>query len=127
MQLQLMENRLYTMDDRGRVIKSYECRRDFVPGYNDQWQPRAALPKGNYYCSAEIGDFGVPYGPFYIRTGDHRSRDIHGGGSGLTNPYADRQGWVPTLGCARMQNVDGIEVANWIIDNGNNMLLEVVD
>lgn len=51
----------------------------------------------------------------------------HGGGSGLANPYAPYQGWVPTLGCLRMQNADGIEVSNWIIANGNNILLEVVD
>ena len=42
----------------------------------------------------------------YIDTGDPRGRDIHGGGSGLTDPYAPRQGWVPTPGCTRGQNED---------------------
>ena len=49
------------------------------------------------------------------------------GGSGLHDPFAPYQGWVPTYGCLRMQNADGEEVSRWIIDNGNNMLLEVVD
>lgn len=129
MQLQFIRSkqRLYTMDDRGLVINSYECRSALVPGYNDQGQPRESLPNGNYWCRAEIGNFGVPYGTFYITTGDYRARDIHGGGSGLTDPYAPYQGWVPTLGCLRMQNADGNEVSLWMMANGNNMLLEVVD
>jgi core protein len=115
------------MNDYGQVIKPYECRSDFVPGYNDQDQPRESLPNGNYWCKAELGYFGDPYGTFYITTGDCRARDIHGGGSGLPDPYAPHQGWVPTLGCLRMQNADGEEVALWMMANGNNMLLEVVD
>nr|DAE03276.1 MAG TPA: putative carnitine operon oxidoreductase caia, putative carnitine operon oxidoreductase [Siphoviridae sp. ctwzt2]DAP75847.1 MAG TPA: putative carnitine operon oxidoreductase [Caudoviricetes sp.] len=129
MQLQFIRSkqRLYTMNDYGQVIKPYECRSDFVPGYNDQDQPRESLPNGNYWCKAELGYFGDPYGTFYITTGDCRARDIHGGGSGLPDPYAPHQGWVPTLGCLRMQNADGEEVALWMMANGNNMLLEVVD
>lgn len=129
MQLQFIrsQQRLYTMDDRGLVINNYDCRSAFVPGYNESGQPRESLPNGKYWCKAEIGDFGAPYGTFYITTHDCRARDIHGGSSGLANPYAPYQGWVPTLGCLRMQNADGIEVSNWIIANGNNILLEVVD
>ena len=70
---------------------------------------------------------GAAYGTFYIHTGDSRYRDIHGGGSGLADPFAPYQGWVPTYGCLRMQNADGEEVSRWILDNGNSMLLEVVD
>ncbi|HEX7028793.1 MAG TPA: RHS repeat-associated core domain-containing protein, partial [Gammaproteobacteria bacterium] len=48
------------------------------------------------------------YGPdgAYIDTGDPRGRDIHGGGSCLDDPYADKQGWCKTLGCTRGQNED---------------------
>jgi RHS repeat-associated protein len=42
----------------------------------------------------------------YINTGDPRGRAIHGGGSGLSDPFAPRQGWVPTFGCTRGQNED---------------------
>lgn len=31
---------------------------------------------------------------------------VHGGGSVLGNPLADRQGWAPTHGCVRLQNED---------------------
>jgi hypothetical protein len=48
------------------------------------------------------------YGPpgAYINTGDPRGRDIHGGGSSLPDPFAPRQGWLPTYGCTRGQNED---------------------
>jgi len=41
-------------------------------------------------------------------------RDIHGGGTGLTDPYAPRQGWVPTYGCTRGQNEDVQRLGNAI-------------
>lgn len=78
MQLQFIrsQQRLYTMDDRGLVINNYDCRSAFVPGYNESGQPRESLPNGKYWCKAEIGDFGAPYGTFYITTHDYRARDI---------------------------------------------------
>ena len=78
MQLQFIRSkqRLYTMNDYGQVIKPYECHSDFVPGYNDQDQLRESLPNGNYWCKAELGYFGDPYGTFYIKTHDCRARDI---------------------------------------------------
>ena len=42
----------------------------------------------------------------YIETWHPNGKDIHGGGSGLPDPYAPRQGWIPTQGCIRMQNED---------------------
>lgn len=135
MQLQYMRSkqRLYLMDNNGNVITDYECRSDFVDGYNSVGQPRETLPNGDYFVNADYpgddlaAEQGAAYGTFYIHTGDYRYRDIHGGGSGLHDPFAPYQGWVPTYGCLRMQNADGEEVSRWIIDNGNNMLLEVVD
>lgn len=135
MQLQYIRSkqRLYTMDDLGQVIKDYECRSAIVPGYNGAGQERECLPNGNYTVSADYpgmdlaAEQGAAYGTFYIHTGDSRYRDIHGGGSGLADPFAPYQGWVPTYGCLRMQNADGEEVSRWILDNGNSMLLEVVD
>lgn len=57
----------------------------------------------------------VPFGPFFIPILDyanhHAMRDfnregigIHGGGTGLTNPFSDYQGWQVTHGCIRLQN-----------------------
>ena len=50
----------------------------------------------------------ISYGPNdIIETDDTaRGRWIHGGGKGLDNPLADRQGWMPTHGCTRLQNQD---------------------
>ena len=106
----------------------FECRDDFVPGQNDEGQERESLPNGNYIVSAEDPGStanGPAYGTFYIETGDPRERDIHGGGSGLADSFAPRQGWVPTYGCLRMQNADGEALSRLIIDAGNAVPLEV--
>lgn len=106
---------IYACDEEGTIVKSWECRDDFVPGYNEEGQPRESLPDGVYPdIQADIEDLEEAYGSFYITTGDYRGRDIHGGGSGLPDPYAARQGWVPTWGCLRMQNEDGIELCGLI-------------
>ena len=106
----------------------FECRDDFVPGENENGQPHESLPNGDYIVSAEEPggtSNGPAYGTFYIMTGDPRGRDIHGGGSGLEDPFAPRQGWVPTYGCLRMQNEDGEALSRLIIDAGNAVPLEV--
>ena len=122
---------IVVMGDDKTVAALYECHDDFIAGENDEGQPRASLPDGNYTVSAEepgqsAADANGPaYGTFYIKTGDPRGRDIHGGGSGLSAPFAPRQGWVPTHGCLRMQNIDGEELSRQIIDAGNAIELEV--
>jgi len=131
---------VYTRNDQTIVFKNddgiyraFECRDDFVPGENEEGQPHESLPNGDYFVEAEeygrrAGNANGPaYGTFYIKTGDPRGRDIHGGGSGLTNPFAPRQGWVPTYGCLRMQNEEGKKLSQLIIDSGNAVLLEVRD
>jgi hypothetical protein len=40
------------------------------------------------------------------RTTDNRSRWIHGGGGRLPDALLPHQGWRPTLGCTRAQNID---------------------
>ena len=114
-------------DDQGNIV-AFECRDDFFPGYNSEWQPRASLPVGEYIANAEEppAEYSDEYGTFYITTGDYRGRDIHGGGSGLDNPKAPRQGWYPTLGCLRMQNEDGEELSRLMIADGNNIPLTVM-
>ena len=122
---------IVVVGDDETVAALYDCHDDFVAGKNDEEQPRASLPDGKYIVSAEepgqsAADANGPaYGTFYIKTADPRGRDIHGGGSGLPNPFAPRQGWVPTYGCLRMQNVDGEELSRRIIDAGNAVELEV--
>lgn len=105
----------------------FECHSDFEDGYNEAGEPRESLPDGDYICSAEEPgvEQGASYGTFYIRTGDPRGRDIHGGGSSLPEPYAPRQGWLCTYGCLRMQNEDGEELSRLIIAAGNAVSLTV--
>ena len=118
------------MDDSFNVIGDWECRDDFVEGYNSSGDPRGSLPNGTYtgvWGEITNGKYGPSYGTFYITSNDPRARDIHGGGSGCADPYAKRQGWVPTFGCLRMQNEDGEQLVQMMIDRGNNATLTVVE
>lgn len=55
------------------------------------------------------------YGPNDIlRTDDPRGRWLHGGGTGLKDPLAPRQGWKPTMGCTRMENEDIQELVDFV-------------
>lgn len=56
---------------------------------------------------------GVAYGTTKILSTDIRSRWIHGGGSRFKNKaYDEKQGWAPTMGCTRMQNIDVEKLAS---------------
>lgn len=128
-QFQRDNQTIYAMDENYKRIGQWECRSDFFPGVNSQGVPRATLPNGTYsHVSAEITtQYGPAYGCFYVTTGDPRGRDIHGGGSGLPDPFAMYQGWEGTYGCLRMQNADGMELSQMIINAGNDVVLTVVD
>lgn len=129
-QFQRSKQKMFAMNEKYEVIGEWDCHDDFIPGYNAEGDPRGSLPDGTYYhVSAEItnGAYGPAYGNFYISSGDPRGRDIHGGGSDLDDPYADYQGWEPTYGCLRMQNADGVELAEMIIEAGNDAILTVVE
>ena len=55
---------------------------------------------------------------------------IHGGGTGLENPFAPRQGWIPTEGCIRLQNEDVAHLAQLVtqaIASNGHATLDVVD
>jgi len=119
--------RIYWVDDSGSIVNSWECRDAFVPGVNEYGQSRESLPNGDYIANASTPgvDYGKAYGNFYIDTGDCRGRDIHGGGSGLKDPYLSQQGWRPTYGCLRMQNGDGQALSELMIEHGNNIPLHV--
>jgi hypothetical protein len=71
---------------------------DSLPGAADSYSGLVTL--------CQSGQLGDAYGTAKMRTTDPRSRWIHGGGTGTADPYAPRQGWVPTHGCTRGQNVD---------------------
>ncbi|EMI5621421.1 lytic transglycosylase, partial [Acinetobacter baumannii] len=56
------------------------------------------------------------YGTTKIMTTDSRARWVHGGGSGLSDPYAEKQGWRVTMGCTRAQNIDVENLAKKITE-----------
>ena len=68
-------------------------------------KPGAAGPYNGVftYCQYPNTD---DFGTAKWRTTDSRQRWVHGGGTGLSQPLAPRQGWRPTLGCTRAQNED---------------------
>lgn len=74
----------------------------------------------------------VPYGWVFIPTAGGHGNDgdvravqggigQHGGGTGLPDPFAPRQGWQITEGCNRLQNEDVWQLAeavDYILDRG---------
>ena len=54
-QFQRSKQRIFAMDENYNVIGDWECRDDFVPGYNEAGDPRGSLPDGVYTnVSAEV-------------------------------------------------------------------------
>lgn len=69
-------------------------------------KPGAADPYSGLVAYCERGRLARAYGTAKMRTTDSRFRWIHGGGSGLSDPWDPQQGWKPTEGCTRAQNED---------------------
>jgi RHS repeat-associated protein len=62
---------------------------------------------GSFFFPMEyIAGENVQFMERYGGNRDNAGIGIHGGGSGLVHPQVDRQGWVNTLGCIRLQNED---------------------
>jgi len=77
-----------------------DVTRDSLPGAGDPF----TAPNVTVRDDIRDPSFGSPGARIDIE--DPRGRHIHGGGAGLPDPYAPRQGWVPTRGCTRGQNED---------------------
>ncbi len=90
------------LDSNGRSIMEMESRNQVTSTAKDG---AAGAYTGKFtYC--EYPKSSKAFGTAKWRTTDDRGRWIHGGGSGLSEPLAARQGWNPTLGCTRAQNED---------------------
>ena len=98
------------------TVTQIETRNDVVksalPGADGPYKTHNIVGVSNRHA----GD--PAYGPkgALIDTADSRVRHIHGGGSKLDFPKADRQGWAPTKGCTRGQNEDVIRLGRTITD-----------
>ncbi len=102
---------VYTHMDRGLTIYY-----DAVSGDSFEFSSRNKVAPGTRsgadgpysglvtYC--ERGKLARSFGTAKMRTTDPDLRWIHGGGSGLSDPWAPQQGWKPTEGCTRAQNED---------------------
>lgn len=112
----------------GEFRHSWQARNDAVGNpAPDPYGYECPMPPGVMYtlgvpdqCGPGSPD-GVAYGWWAIPITDNPAGDlaahgragimIHGGGTASPAPFSDQQGWFPTLGCIRMQNVDlGMQV-----------------
>lgn len=104
-------------DHVGTLLLACEARNrtvnDGAP-VNQRWAP---CPPGVFRLGAPIPKNTAPFGAWFLPLEDwdayHTIRGngrvgigIHGGGSGLPDPFAAHQGWVVTHGCWRLQNDD---------------------
>jgi hypothetical protein len=78
-------------------------------------------PRGDYLLGAPTDVHLIPFGKHFtplfdldskgpMHTNGRRGIGIHGGGSGLRDPFADVQGWQITEGCLRVQNGDNAQL-----------------
>ena len=102
------------VDHQTGAVSLYDSRsavtRNSEAGAGDGYDSQDSYPtQGPYHGNPRA------YGPNDIlRTDDIRGRWVHGGGSGLQDPLAPRQGWVPTFGCTRTQNEDIQDIVNQV-------------
>lgn len=110
----------------GKFLGAFPMRGEGVEGgfaYSGRplWTVRNSdTPPGEWRFSAvekisSRHDVDIPYGRMFVYmepiSGEAKRVNrpgigAHGGGSGLWDPFADRQGWVITHGCLRYQNID---------------------
>jgi hypothetical protein len=106
--------RAYSAD--GMLIFSAEARNHTVRA-DGGYGPDGPIPPGEYVFGVPVRKDTVPFGPWFVpildAPGHHAAAEYgrvglgwHGGGSGLADPLAPRQGWQVTRGCERSQNVD---------------------
>jgi RHS repeat-associated protein len=94
-------------NDAGQAVGTWDSRsavvRSSLPGADGPYSSADVYPRNGPHRGNPVG-----YGPNDLLLTDdvQRGRWLHGGGTGLSNPLAPRQGWKPTLGCTRLQNED---------------------
>lgn len=100
-------------------------------GQHNRWQqPMGDTRPGLYRVGQLYNTTGeAAYGEWCVdledlegqETGNGRAGiSLHGGGSGLANPFAPYQGWQATHGCIRLQNADLARLVE-IIETAKNI------
>lgn len=125
---------LKCFDSAHKLRYTLECRNDTV---NEGYGHNGKCPPGQYILGEPVFVNSISFGEWFIPLHDPEGNwipegrgeiGIHGGGSGLADPFAPRQGWVITLGCLRMQNEDLAKVAdsvNYTYEHGGTPYLTV--
>jgi len=125
----------------------------YVTAGMDEYGSRCKCPPGDYGVAAPMAcatrnadgtvtrhnDDDAAYGCWFVPLLDTHGNEaahgrsgigIHGGGSGLPDPFALQQGWYYTLGCLRLQNADLeqtlIPFIQYIQSHGGQVTLTVV-
>lgn len=123
-----IEQSLKCYNASGMLVFRCVARGDAV---NDGFGHDGKCPPGSYALSAPSenvpateseGLWFIPLtdpGGFW-KPNDRSEIGIHGGGSGLQNPQAPLQGWVPTYGCIRLQNIYLARVAQ-LVESGDRI------
>lgn len=106
-------------DSNGKMKWMTEARCEATNGGYQNFQGNT--PPGLYKCGAPDDVLSSEsdrnsYGPWFVPLEEQEGQmsrygragiGVHGGGSGLANPYySPKQGWVVTHGCIRVQNDD---------------------
>lgn len=106
--------RVWEKGEPSRLVMLCPMKNDAVRRWFGRW---GWCPRGEFICGApsdlESAAFGFHFTPLFdvvahgpMDQEKRRGIGIHGGGSGLANPFGDSQGWAPTHGCLRVQNRD---------------------
>lgn len=105
--------------------KVFQCEARNRTVADDQFGHFGNIPDGDFLLGTPVPKNSIPFGPWFIPVldyqGHHAMQDfhragigLHGGGSGLANPFAARQGWQITEGCVRLQNEDLLTVVHLV-------------
>lgn len=104
--------------DGGDPLLEIEMRNRTVNAGEGHW---GHLPGGSYLVGApsdcHVVSLGWHFSPLFdldphgpMHEHGRTAIGMHGGGTGLPDPFAAEQGWVDTEGCLRVQNRDNREL-----------------
>lgn len=100
----------------GQLVWAAEMRNRCVHDDYGRW---GRCPPGDYPLGVPHPHDDPAFGKWFIPVEGVVGRvgiGIHGGGSGLPDPFAAEQGWVITHGCFRLQNMDLDELVAVLVD-----------
>jgi hypothetical protein len=103
-------NQLKLFDADGALLFQCEARNRAMNSTFGRWGrcPRGVFTLGKpRFLNPPQKAFGEVFIPVYgkaMQLFGRRGIGIHGGGTGLPDPFADEQGWQRTHGCIRCQN-----------------------